>query len=246
MALKASPNDQAKLLEVQALDNLIQQLEHRAKSLPQLAKLSALEGESNLLRVDLLSASGAVEDAERELARIESDVALVQARIARDTERLQTSSSVKDVTGLESEIATLSRRQNELEEIELVLMERVEELNADHRALQAKNEESLSVGAEIITERDQLLGEMARERNESAANRAKLASGLPEDLMALYERQRARYGQGASMLRGGVSAASGVKLNESDLAAIRSAFPDEIMLCPDSSAILVRTGESGL
>jgi hypothetical protein len=43
-----------------------------------------------------------------------------------------------------------------------------------------------------------------------------------------------------------VSSASGVKLNESDMAVIRAATPDTVLLCPDSNAILVRTGESGI
>jgi hypothetical protein len=40
--------------------------------------------------------------------------------------------------------------------------------------------------------------------------------------------------------------ASGVKLNANDLNAIRSAAPDDVLICPDSQAILVRTPESGL
>ena len=65
-------------------------------------------------------------------------------------------------------------------------------------------------------------------------------------MLALYERQRERYGFGASLLRGGVSSASGVKLNESDMATVRAAAPDDVLICPDSNAILVRTNESGL
>jgi hypothetical protein len=79
-----------------------------------------------------------------------------------------------------------------------------------------------------------------------SANRSTIVGKVPADLMALYERQRSRYGVGASHLRGGVSGASGVRLTESDMARIRSAAPDEVILCPDSDAILVRTAESGL
>ncbi len=69
---------------------------------------------------------------------------------------------------------------------------------------------------------------------------------MPAELLALYDRQRARYGFGASLLQGGVSTASGVALNNSDLQDIRRAAPDDVVLCPDSDAILVRTAESGL
>ena len=246
MALKASPNDQAHLLELQALDTRIQQLDYRAKMLPQLAVIAGLESESTALRVETLSTTGALEDAKGELGRIESDVAVVEARIKRDTDRLQVSSSVKDVAGLESELAGLTRRQNELEEIELGVMERVEALETASRELRTRHDELQGRIASIVAEKDDSLGGLTSERSHSTANRSTIAGTLPEDLLALYERQRARYGQGASLLRGGVSEASGLKLNEFDMAAIRAAAPDDVLICPESSAILVRTGESGL
>ena len=246
MALKASPNDQAHLLELQALDTRIQQLDHRAKKLPQLAVIAGLESESTALRVETLSATGALEDAQRELGRIESDVAVVEARITRDTGRLQVSSSVKDVAGLESELAGLTRRQLELEEIELGVMERVETLEAASRGLRLKHDELHATITGVVAEKNESLGVLMSERSHASANRSTIAGKLPEDLLALYDRQRARYGQGASMLRGGMSEASGLELNEFDMAAIRAAASDDVLICPESSAILVRTGESGL
>ena len=125
-------------------------------------------------------------------------------------------------------------------------MERVEALEAAARELRAKHDELQATIVGIVAEKDESLGGLTGERAHSAANRSTIAGKLPEDLLALYERQRARYGQGASLLRGGISVASGLELNEFDLAAIRAAAPDDVLLCPESSAILVRTGESGL
>ena len=96
--------------------------------------------------------------------------------------------------------------------------------------------------AELVTQSAELESETARQ----SASRQAIVGGLPDDVYALYERQRERYGVGASHLRGGVSSASGVALTESDLQDIRRASPDEVILCPDSNAILVRTPESGL
>ncbi|HEY8913918.1 zinc ribbon domain-containing protein [Lacisediminihabitans sp.] len=246
MPLKASPNDQAHLLELQAIDTRLQQLDHRAKTLPEIAVLAGLSSDADALRRELASSNGALEDARRELGRIESDVAVVEARIKRDTERLQGSSSVKDVAGFESELAGLRRRQLDLEEIELGVMERVEGLEAAAAELTGRHDELAVKIAAAAAEKDAVLEALTSERAHAAANRSTIAGKLPEELLALYERQRARYGFGASLLRGGVSSASGVKLNENDMAAIRSADPDEVLLCPDSSAILVRTAESGL
>jgi predicted nucleic acid-binding Zn-ribbon protein len=246
MPLKASPNDQAHLLDLQAIDTRLQQLDHRAKTLPELAALAGLSSDADALRRELASSNGVLEDAQRELGRIESDVAVVEARITRDAERLQASSSVKDVAGLESELAGLRRRQLDLEEIELGVMERVERLEATAAELKVRHDDLLASIAAAESERDAALGALTSERAHAAANRSAIVDTLPEDLLALYERQRQRYGFGASHLRGGVSSASGVRLNENDMASIRDAAPDDVLLCPDSSAILVRTAESGL
>ena len=246
MALKASPEEQALLLDLQAIDTKVQQLDHRGKSLPQHAALQQLSVENSELLVTLAEQKGVLEDARIELKRVESDVAVVEARISRDSSRLQASSSVKDVAALEQELAALRKRQFDLEEIELTVMERVEEQDAavGHIGEQAGVLQGRM--ADLEGERDETMKVIDAERNNANANREVIVSKISADLLALYEKQRQRYGTGASHLRGGVSSASGVKLNENDMVVIRAAAPDDVLMCPDSNAILVRTGESGL
>ena len=246
MGLKAAPEDQALLLELQEFDTRLQQLDHRARNLPEIAAVAALASEGETLRRSLAEQTGVWEDAKAELGRVESDVAVVEARIERDRERLQGSSSMKDVQALEQELAALARRRDELEEIELVVMERVE----GHEEELASSREALdSLGArteETTAARDAALASIDQDRSHISANRQTVAGKVPAELLALYEKQRARYGVGASHLRAGVSSASGVALNATDLNAVRAAAPDDVLLCPDSSAVLVRTAESGL
>lgn len=246
MALTASPDAQAQLLDLQALDTKLNQLAYRAKNLPELAKLAAIASETERLRIARAGQLGAVEDAKTEMKRIESDVAVVEARIARDSDRLQSSSSVKDVAGLESELTGLRRRRDELEEIELAIMEKLDDLETTLAMTAAQYAEALDEATKVTTERDAALAAIDSERAHTIANRSNIAGKLPVDLVELYERQRARYGSGASHLRAGMSSASGVKLLENELAVIRSAAPDVVLICPDSQAILVRTNESGL
>jgi predicted nucleic acid-binding Zn-ribbon protein len=246
MPLKASPDAQSQLLELQAIDTRLHQLDHSMKTVPELAVLAELATSSEALQHETMNVTGSLEDARLELGRIEADVAVVEGRIVRDVARLDASSSVKDVAGLESELVGLRNRQLELEEIELGVMERVEGLEATLASLRADSEELQAKIAAAEIERDAALGALTSERTHSAANRSVIVGKLPEELIALYERQRDRYGFGASLLRGGVSSASGLKLNENDMADVRAAAPDDVLLCPDSNAILVRTNESGL
>ena len=246
MALKASPNDQALLLDLQAFDTKIAQLDHRAKSIPELATLAGFEKDTAAVRLRFVEQRGALEDIKIELKRIESDVEVVETRIKRDNDRMQTSSSVKDVAGLEHELTALRKRLDDLEEIELVVMERLEEQQSEVDKTSAQLDALIVRTAEIEQQKDASLGTIVAERAVAAAGRADVAAKVPADLVALYEKQRSRYGTGASMLRGGVSLASGVKLLENEMQAIRAAAPDDIIMCASSEAILVRTAESGL
>ncbi len=246
MALTASPADQRLLLDVQAHDTALQQLAHRERSLPERAQVEALAAEADVMRAFAQQRRGALEDARLELQRVESDVTLVEARIARDAERLQSSSSVKDIAGLEHEVASLKARLADLEEIELTVMETVEMLESELQSAQASLDAHLEQLAAAEAARDAALAAIADEVAAARAARAEVAATVPADLLALYEKQRERYGVGASHLRARVSSASGVELTGSDLAAVRAAAPDAVILCPDSSAILIRTDESGL
>ncbi|MEO6826123.1 MAG: hypothetical protein ABI255_07410 [Microbacteriaceae bacterium] len=244
--MKASPQEQKELLRLQAVDNRLQQLEHVAGKLPQQAQLNALAPEVSELKSRLLARTGELEDANTELKRIESDVTVVENRIARDTARVEQTASVKDIQALETELAALRGRRSDLEDIELTVMQRIEDLEVGQAELVAERER---LDAEVHELDEAMAVEKAKldaQLSALAADRAAIASGIGEDLLALYERQRARYGTGAALLQRGVSLGSNVKLTESDLADIRRAADDDVVLDPDSSCILVRTEESGL
>ena len=246
MALKASPESQALLLDLQAFDTKLAQLDHRAKSLPEHATLAGFAKDAEVLRLKLGEQNGTLEDITIELKRLESDVEVVETRIARDSERLQGSSSVKDVSALEQELTALRKRLGDLEEIELTVMEKLEAQQTEVDNTRAALDALRARTSEVEADRDATLASIAAERTTAAAGRAEVEAKIPADLLALYERQRSRYGTGASLLRGGVSLASGVKLLENEMQAIRAAAPDDVIMCASSEAILVRTAESGL
>lgn len=246
MALTAAPDVQARLLDLQALDTRLTQLARREQTLPERAALDAIQAERLAIAADVAASSGTLEDAQIELRRVEADVAVVEARIARDAERMLTTSSAKDAQAFEHEIETLRRRQSDLEDIQLAVMEKVEEHRAALDGIAGALAELDERRADAEAAAEAALAAIAAERAQATADRAAIAASIPDDLLALYERQRARYGVGASLLRRGISEASGVALLADELATVRAAAPDAVLLCPSSEAILVRTAESGL
>jgi len=244
--VKAHPDEQKKLLGLQNLDTKLTQLGHAVTTITQVPALAAIDGELVEIRRRLVERSGERDDVRTELRRIESDVEVVEARIDRDTARLEETSSAKDAQALESELVSLRKRRSDLEDIELVVMEKLEGVDTAVVQIEVERDEAEARRATLVAERDSEMAVIESQRVETVGEREALVSTLDSDLVALYEKQRARYGIGAALLRGGVSGGSGMALNESDLRDIRQTAPDEVVLCPDSGVILVRTEESGL
>ncbi|MGW9630973.1 zinc ribbon domain-containing protein [Agromyces sp. NPDC055520] len=245
--MKASPAEQEQLLRLQSLDTRLTQLAHRLGSLPQAAPLAELAARDQAVRGTRAEALGTLEDARLELKRLESDVAVVEARIARDGERLQHTSSVKDVAALEAELGSLRRRLNDLEEQELVVMERVEEADVAVSSIDLQRDAIVTEVAALEAERDEAAGGLGVEREQTERDRAVVAEGVAEPLLAFYEQRRVRGGGvGAALLRARTCGGCGITLTGSDLEAVRRSAPDEVVLCPECDRILVRTDESGL
>ena len=86
--MKASPADQRRLVEVAELDDRIRQADAARRNPPQAARVQELLTHRQQLAQELASRLGARDDLRIELSRIESDVAVVDARASRDAGRL--------------------------------------------------------------------------------------------------------------------------------------------------------------
>jgi len=245
--VKASSLQQKELLRLQALDIKVLQLGHQSTSLVQHAELVALGREVEANRMNLLACSGELEDVCTELGRVESDVEVVEKRIARDEDRLQHTSSVKDIQALDSEIASLKKRLFDLEEIEIAVLERQEEREAAVAVVQGERDAIRErVSATELT-RDEVLQGLTRQLGELTRDRQSVVATIPDDLATLYERLRiSGHGNAAALLRARTCSGCTMTLTGSDLADARQAPADEVIFCPDCGAVLVRTEESGI
>jgi predicted nucleic acid-binding Zn-ribbon protein len=242
--MKATPAHQKELLRLQEHDNRLTRVTHSLKNLPQDKQLDELKPQAEQLRARLVEATGRLEDARAEQQRLESDIAVVEQRRARDAERLQASSSPKDIEALEAEIASLERRRSTLEDAELEVMERAETAEQEVAGIRAEQEQLAASVDSLTVARDAERARFERERDDAKADRMVVAQGIPQELLDLYERQRARYGVGAAAVRGGVNLGTNLTLAPSDLASVRNAAPDEVIIDSDSGAILVRDENS--
>lgn len=248
-SVKASPEAQRRLLELADLDAELGRLEHRRRSLPEHAELSRLEQRDRELHDEIAAVEAQAGDLRREQAKADADVEQVRSRISRDRTRLDAGqvSSPRELENLQSEIESLLRRQSDLEDIELDVMERLEAAQA---RLKEAGEERVSTGADIeavTARRDAALAEIGGLAADASQRRAAVAGQEPADLLELYERLRAQHGGvGAAALRRGQCQGCHLTLNAGDLSVIRAAAPDDVVRCEECRRILVRTDESGL
>ena len=247
--MRASPDAQLRLLELADLDAELGRLEHRRKGLPEHAELSQLEQRDRELRDEVATLEAREGDLKRGQAKADADVEQVRSRITRDRTRLDAGqvNSPRELENLQSEIESLLRRQSDLEDVELDVMER---LDAAQGRLKEAVAERASISADIeavTTRRDAALAELAELTAHAAGRRAAAAAQEPADLMELYERLRAQHGGvGAAALRGRQCQGCHLTLNSGDLSVIRAAPADDVLRCEECRRILVRTDESGL
>jgi predicted nucleic acid-binding Zn-ribbon protein len=156
-------------------------------------------------------------------------------------------SNPKDLERMSGELESLERRISTLEDEELEVMERLE---AAQGMLSSLNDQ---VGAaetrieELAAERDRRTAEIDTQLVAVEASRGPSVDGLPEDLLALYEKLRtSRGGVGAAALAQRRCGGCQLGIDPAELAVIRAAAPDEVVRCEECTRILVRTAESGL
>jgi len=246
--VKADPEVQLRLLDLQARDSALARLGHRRRTLPELGVIADADTRLAALRADVVRAETEVGDLDRELRRLEDDVDQVRRRADRDQQRMLSGGMpAKELESLQHEVETLTRRQSDLEDTELEVMERREEAEARAGQVRAEVEKATATRSEAEQARDKAFAEIDTEAAADTEARAGLAAGLPADLTALYEKLRAASGGvGAAMLRQRRCEGCRLELMGAELRAAQAAPPDEVLRCENCRRILVRTTESGL
>ena len=245
--MKADPAVQRRLLELADVDAELSRVDHRRRTLPELAEIAEAEKNVQARKDAKVANETSLGDLDREVKRQEKEIDAVRAREDRDRGLLAGGTvNAKQMTDLEHELATLERRQATLEDELLELMERREavELDGQHAGVElAKAEEAL---ADAANRRDHALADLEGVWARRTDDRARLLPSFPEPLLALYERVRAQRGIGASLLRARRCGACRIEVDRSAISRITGTAADEVVTCDECGAIMVRTAESGL
>jgi predicted nucleic acid-binding Zn-ribbon protein len=155
--------------------------------------------------------------------------------------------SPRELESLQSEVQSLHRRQSDLEEVVLDVMERRETAQGTLEQATAEREQLRSDQISVTAARDAALAELAEQSVKAGDHRMEVTAAIPPDLLELYDKLRAQYGGvGAAALRQRRCQGCNLTLNTVDVNAIRAAPDDEVLRCEECRRILVRTPDSGL
>ncbi|MER6301901.1 C4-type zinc ribbon domain-containing protein [Kitasatospora sp. NPDC001539] len=247
--MNAAPADQIRLLDLQAIDSKLDQLAHRRRSLPEHAEIEKATADHTALKDLVVAAEAQKGDTARELAKAEQDVEQVRARAARNQQRLDSGAitSPRDLENLQHEIGSLAKRQGDLEEVVLEIMERQESANSRVEELTARLEHSTVVLTEAEGRRDAAFAEIDAEAEKVKRDREAVAAVIPADLLKLYAKLReTQGGVGAARLYQRRCEGCRTEFSITELNAIKAEPADKVVRCENCSRILVRTADSGV
>lgn len=244
--MKAEVVQQRSLLELAELDAELSRIEHRAKNLTEQQQLEAAQATHREANDRLAAVQIALEDLNAQVVKFESEVDAVRQREDRDRSLLQAGSiDAKQLTDLQHELESLERRQASLEDSLLEVMERREELQGEQDRELAKIDDLQNLLTDARNACDGARAELDQLRHQNASRRDELISGIDANLVALYERQRARGGAGAGPLQGRRCGACRIEIDKGELARISAADEDDVLRCPECGAILLRVKGAG-
>jgi uncharacterized protein len=237
---KVEPAVLQRLLDLQAEDTAIKRLEDRRASLPEARRLAEVNENLAELEADLQIANRQNADVAREQERLEGEIELLDQKVAREEQRMYSGNvaNPKELSSLQAEVESLKRKKSSMEDELLDVMERKEQIGETAQTLGAEREEAARESAELTAKVDGLTGEIDSELKVHESERVEIASTIPDDLLALYDKLReTKNGVGAAALENGTCQGCHTKLPAKEVERVKT--EGGLQRCDNCRRILV-------
>ena len=240
--MQASVAQQSFILELQIVDNEILQANTKLKSLPEIEQLLHIDKRIATATEELAKVVAESDQIALELRRGEVDVETVTDRIKKDEARLASGNATpKELEQLQHEVATLKKRQESLEEIELEIMIRNDAVAARRNTLSTDLASLERLKTEINSRLTSATTEINLLINEKLLARKDITAKIETPLLDLYEKIRgASGGVAAAALVGNKCNGCNLAINAVEMERIKSLAKDELLRCEECRRILVR------
>jgi predicted nucleic acid-binding Zn-ribbon protein len=229
------------LLDLQRVDSTLDRLKQRKADLPEQRALDDLTAQRAETQKSTAGRQETFDKAARDQAKLEAEIASMEDKISHESNRLYSGdiSNPKELAAIQAELDGLRRRKQHVEDQLLAVMEDREKAEGALGETKAKLDE-LAAAIEVQTAaRDAAAVEIEKELGEAEAERNGIVTGIPEEVLAIYEDLRAKKnGVGAAKLDGNVCRGCGVSLSPLAMDKIRR-DPDALIRCENCRRILV-------
>lgn len=230
------------LLEVQRHDTRLDQLRHLMVELP--ARIERDRAVAAVATIDsaIVAEEGVQADLAREQRRLEDEISSIGDKRGQVETKLYSGSvtNARELQDLQEDGESLARRIRSLEDDELVIMEKLEPVEAKLTGLRADREEAARVldGAELqLTAAE---AEIGVEVESETSARATAAVGIAGDLLSEYEKLRRNNGGiGVARLIGSQCGGCHLSLSAMEAARIRKLPAGSVVHCEECGRLLV-------
>lgn len=237
--MKASIEQLEQLWQMQKLILQQRRLVADAKQISSGASLQTLESEITALAELARNQLMTVESLQQEKKRIESDLELVEKRIQTDQERLNSSSSTKDISGIQHEVEGLEQRKSMLEDTELGILGELDIEKGKLEEVSARKSEAEKGLEDAKQELRSRLDQMKSENRQINQEIEGLRKNSPTELLDLFDKKLAKGVAIGRLVRSACNACN-MNLNSTAIADISAVPSDEVAFCPECGAIVIR------
>lgn len=237
--MKATPGQQQLLLKIQELSSELNRAKLTLSELQSGSALRELQAEMRKSSEVLLSAQERYEELQVEIARVLSDVELVDSRIERDLARLATSSNPKDIGGVQSELAALEARKSLLETSELEFLEAQDAAGFEVAETKKLREELIGQISDVEATMQVEIGKLQSAVSIVEEQLRTTRSSVPEELLAQFDRKASR-GLPIGRLVDRACGTCHLSLTSAVYSDVMSSAEDELPTCPNCEAFIVR------
>ena len=239
--MQAKLEDQHKVLAIAEIDLKIATLNQRIKTLPETVHHRELTIQFETTRDLRIAAETELSDLSGEINRAENDVEQVAKRIEKDESRLNAGQGTpKELEQLQHELVSLGARRSELEEIELEVMLKADEIKARINDLKIKESELTINVSQALVSKDSALATLESDLNSANKDRVDLISKTEKSLIDLYEKIRSNGIVAAARIINGQCGGCNLSINSGDLGKLLALPEEEVARCEECRCILVR------
>lgn len=230
----------AALLALQLLDSELDSIEGRRRRLPERTALDAARAAHSTLTAERARLEGELRAAEADIEQAEHDAGQIDTKRRRLEAQLKTVIAPREAEALMNEIATLTARRGELDDVELEAMERQAEVEAALAALGGREPEMLAAVAAAEAALSRADTALADEAAAVAPRRAEAAASLSAEELTIYSAMRARHG-GVAIARIERRTCSGchVDLSPMEYDRVKSTPAGEVAECPNCNRFVI-------